>query len=151
VLFGRIVDTFAEAQDRVNAVLRETMDALELTSSVIEVGLGYDIGSGAKRLSLAQQQKLGLARALIKRPDVLIANRAVGGLDGNTQDAIVTRVLDFSRSEGGPHFAVYWVLSHPGPEQWFDRVLTFENGRIASSDARASASSGTDRALEPAK
>ena len=33
VLFGRIVDTYAEAGDRVNALLRETMDALDLTGA----------------------------------------------------------------------------------------------------------------------
>jgi putative ABC transport system ATP-binding protein len=136
VLFGRIVDTYAEANDRVNAILRETMDALDLTGPVIELGLSFDIGSGAKRLSIAQQQKLALGRALMKRPDVLIVNRALAALDANAQDATVTRVLDYSHAEGGPHFAVFWVLSHPGAGQWFDRVLTFENGRIAGSDVR---------------
>jgi len=150
VLFGRIVDTYAEAVDRVNALLRETMDALDLTSAVIELGLAFDIGSGAKRLSLPQQQKLALGRAIVKRPDVLIVNRALAGLDGNAQDAMVTRVLDYSRAEGGPHFAVFWVLSHPGAGQWFDRVLTFENGRVAKSEVRA-AGTEEEHMLEPAK
>ena len=150
VLFGRIVDTYAEAGDRVNALLRETMDALDLTGAIIELGLAFDIGSGAKRLSLAQQQKLALGRALMKRPDMLIVNRALAALDANAQDATVTRVLDYSRATGGPHFTVFWVLSHPGAGQWFDRVLTFENGKIAKSEVRTE---GTDetRALEPAK
>jgi putative ABC transport system ATP-binding protein len=136
VLFGRIVDTFAEAVERVSAILRETMDALNLTDTVIELGLAFDIGSAAKRLSLAQQQKLALARALLKRPDLLIVNRALAALDANAQDATVTRVLDFARSPGGPSFAIFWVLSHPASGQWFDRVLTFESGRIASSEER---------------
>ena len=89
MLFGRIVDTYAEAGERVNALLRETMDALDLTGTVIELGLAFDIGSGAKRLSLAQQQKLALARALVKRPDLLIVNRALAALDANAQDATV--------------------------------------------------------------
>jgi putative ABC transport system ATP-binding protein len=150
VLFGRIVDTYAEAGDRVNALLRETMDALDLTGAIIELGLTFDIGSGAKRLSLAQQQKLALGRALMKRPDMLIVNRALAALDANAQDATVTRVLDYSRAAGGPHFTVFWVLSHPGAGQWFDRVLTFENGKIAKSEVRTE---GTDetRTLEPAK
>ncbi len=150
ILFGRVVDTYAEAPDRVNALLRETMDALDLTSAAIELGLGFDIGSGAKRLSLAQQQKLALGRAILKRPDVLIVNRALAALDANAQDATVTRVLDYSRSDGGPHFAVFWVLSHPAAGQWFDRVLTFENGRIAKSEARTT-DTGETRTLEAAK
>jgi putative ABC transport system ATP-binding protein len=139
VLFGRIVDTFADAAERVNALLRETMDALRLTDTVIELGLAFDIGSGAKRLSLAQQQKLGLGRALVKRPDLLIVNRALAALDANAQDAIVTRVLDFARAEDGPGFAIYWVLSHAGSAQWFDRVLAFENTRLVKSEDRRQA------------
>ena len=150
VLFGRVVDTFAEAGERVNALLRETMDALDLTTAAIELGLAFDIGSGAKRLSLAQQQKLALGRALVKRPDLLIVNRALAALDANAQDAIVTRVLDYGRADGGPGFAIFWVLSHPGAGQWFDRVLTFENGRIAGSEVRARKTED-DRELEPAK
>ena len=134
-----------------NALLRETMDALDLTSPIIELGLSFDIGSGAKRLSLAQQQKLSLARALVKRPDLLIVNRALAALDGNAQDATVTRVLDFARAEGGPGFAIFWVLSHPGAGQWFDRVLTFENGRIARSEVRAVQAAEEDHTMEAAK
>jgi putative ABC transport system ATP-binding protein len=150
VLFGRIVDTYAEAVERVNALLRETMDALSLTDTVIELGLAFDIGSGAKRLSQAQQQKVALGRALIKRPDVLIVNRALASLDANAQDATVTHVLDFARAKGGPNFTVFWVLSHPGSGQWFDKVLTFENGRITKSEERTKGAD-EDRTLEPAK
>jgi putative ABC transport system ATP-binding protein len=113
------------------------MDALGLTGSVIALGLAFDIGSGAKRLSLAQQQKLAVARALLKRPDLLVVNRALAALDANTQDAIVTRVLDYARADGGPGFATFWVLSNPGSGQWFDRVLSFENGRLVKSDNRS--------------
>lgn len=136
VLFGRIVDIYAEAGDVVSAILRQAMDALDLTGEVIELGLGFDIGSGGKRLSLAQQQKLALARALVKRPDLLIVNRALAALDANAQDATVTRVLDYARAENGPDFATFWVLSHPGSGQWFDRVLTFENGRVVRTEER---------------
>jgi putative ABC transport system ATP-binding protein len=150
VLFGRIVDTYAEAVERVSALLRETMDALELTGPIIELGLGFDIGSGAKRLSFAQQQKLALGRALLKRPDLLVVNRALAALDANAQDAIVTRVLDYARAPDGPGFATFWVLSHPGSGQWFDRVVTFENGRIINTEQRTAAQTN-ERTPVPAK
>jgi putative ABC transport system ATP-binding protein len=134
VLFGRVVDTFAEAPERVNAILRSTMDERDLTGTVIELGLAFDIGSGAKRLSLSQQQKLGLARSLVKRPDLLIVNRALAALDANAQDMIVKRVLDYSRADGGPGFAIFWVLSQAGSGHWFDKLFTFEGGRMTKSE-----------------
>ena len=89
MLFGRVVDVYAEAAERVKNLLRETMDELELTGTVVKLGLSFDHGSGAKRLSQPQQQKLALARALLKRPDVLIVNRALSALDSDAQEAIV--------------------------------------------------------------
>jgi putative ABC transport system ATP-binding protein len=112
------------------------MDALRLTDTVIELGLTFDIGSGAKRLSLSQQQKLALGRALLKRPDLLIVNRALAALDANAQDAIVTRVLDFTRGSEGAGCAIFWVLNNSGSAQWFDRVLVFENARLTKSEER---------------
>ena len=59
-------------------------------------------------------------------------------------------VLDYARTEGGPGFATFWVLSHPAAGQWFDRVLTFENGRIANSETRTR-QTDEDRVMEAAK
>jgi hypothetical protein len=60
-------------------------------------------------------------------------------------------VLDFARSANGPGFAIFWVLSHPAAGQWFDRVLTFENGRIAKSELRAPSVEEEQPAMEAAK
>jgi putative ABC transport system ATP-binding protein len=143
VLFGRIVDTYAEAAGRVNALLRETMDNIGLTDIVIELGLSFDIGSGAKRLSLAQQQKLALGRALLKRPDLLIVNRALPALDSAAQEATVRRVLEHARRPDGPRLTLFWVLSHADAAPLFDRVLSFENGRMTHVEDRRAAERGT--------
>ena len=134
VLFGRVVDTYADAEERVRLLLRETMDALGLTGTVIRLGLAFDHGSGAKRLSGAQQQKLALARALVKRPDFLIVNRALSALDAGAQDAIIARVLDRARSQSDGSPTIFWVLNNPASAHRFDRVLAFESGRLVQAE-----------------
>jgi putative ABC transport system ATP-binding protein len=132
LLFGRILDTYADASERVNTVLRETLEELDLIGDIIDLGLTFDIGAGAKRLPLFFQQKLALARAILKRPDLLIVNRAISALESAAQEKTVRNVLEYARSAGGPGIAVFWVLSNPAHARWFDRVITFENGRLCS-------------------
>jgi putative ABC transport system ATP-binding protein len=141
VLFGRVVDIYADASQRTTALLQETLDALDLSSTIIELGLATDIGSGAKRLSPAQRQKLALARALLKRPDLLIVNRALSALDAEAQEAIIKRVLDNARGPEGAGYATFWVLNNPAHSGAFDKVVTFENGRLVDrvSDAPSEA------------
>lgn len=141
ILFGRVVDVYADAVQRTNALLHETLDALDLSPTIIALGLEMDIGSGAKRLSPAQRQKLALARALLKRPDLLVVNRALSALDGETQQAIIEKVLERSRSPDGHRHATFWVLSNPAHADTFDKVVTFENGRLVGHEAENAAES----------
>ena len=69
------------------------LDELGLRDSVIEVGLEYNVGVAGKRLAATQRQKLGIARALIKRPQFLVVNEAVAVFDGRTQDRIRDHIL----------------------------------------------------------
>ena len=85
ILFGKIAYGEADAPVRVPALLAEIIDALGLRQTVIEVGLDYNIGSGGSRLSFAQRQKMAIARAMLKRPDLIILNEATAALDGPAQ------------------------------------------------------------------
>ena len=75
---------------RIGTLISEVLDELGLRDSVIEVGLDYNVGVAGKRLPATQRQKLGIARALIKRPQFLVVNEAVAVFDGRTQDASAT-------------------------------------------------------------
>jgi putative ABC transport system ATP-binding protein len=149
VLFGRIVETYADARARISALLRNMMDELGLTDIVINLGLGFDHGSGAKRLSGTQQQKLALARAVIKRPDLLIVNRALSTLDAAVQEKIAARLFEHLARPDMPRTTVFWVLNHPSLASLFDRVLEFENGRLASGGNTAGDPAPASDPVEP--
>ena len=137
ILFGRIVTRYAEAAGRINTVMIDTLLETGLSQVVFEIGLGFDIGSGAKRLSAGQQQKLGLARALLKRPDLLVLNRPLSALDGPTQHQIIEAVLAARETLQTPRQTIVWVLSHAEHAELFDRTIEFREGRMVAEQRAA--------------
>ncbi|ORE89838.1 ABC transporter transmembrane domain-containing protein [Aurantimonas sp. 22II-16-19i] len=138
ILFGRIVTRYAEASGRINTVLSETLHATGLFEVVFDLGLGFDIGSGAKRLSSGQQQKLTLGRALVKRPDLLVLNRPLSALDGETQRRIAGAVIEARNTLATPRQTILWVLGIADHADLFDRVVEFREGRMQGGESEAS-------------
>ena len=53
ILFGRVAYGIADGPRRVREVVRAVLDELDLRKAVFETGLGFNVGSGGKRLTLA--------------------------------------------------------------------------------------------------
>ncbi|MGI9477024.1 MAG: ABC transporter transmembrane domain-containing protein [Hyphomicrobiaceae bacterium] len=136
LLFGRPMYGIADGPERVRKELTHQLDELDMGHLIISLGLGYGVGSGGRRLNTAQRQKLAVARAMLKRPDLLIVNDGLSNLDPTSFERILKRILDFAK-EGwrGQKFATFWVLSSNARAAYFDRTIEFENGRIQSAGA----------------
>ena len=132
VLFGRLVYGQAQADQRIGTLIREVLDELALRDSVIEVGLDYNVGVGGKRLAATQRQKLGIARALIKRPQFLVVNEAVAVFDGRTQDRIRDQILASADGRG-----VIWIANRPNQSTAFEKVVVMQGGRVAAFGKKA--------------
>ena len=89
ILFGKLAYGQANAQQKINALIADVVESLDLRKDIIEAGLNYEVGVGGGRLSATQRQKLGLARALIKTPDLLIANEALSSLDQASERRLI--------------------------------------------------------------
>jgi putative ABC transport system ATP-binding protein len=125
VLFGTIVRSELGGRERVHAAITEVLNELGLRGALIAVGLDYPVGTGGSRLSEAQRQKLAIAAALLKRPDLLALNDATAVLDGITENLILERLkAEFAER------SLVWSLHRPRMAAAFDRVLVMEHGRL---------------------
>jgi len=111
-------------------VITDVLGALGLRRDVVEVGLDFPVGIGGKRLSAAQRQKLDLARALVKRPDLLLLNQSTSLLDSVAQAKVMSNILKSRAGRG-----VIWVLSHAEQARQFERVLVLRAGRVVAQGA----------------
>jgi ABC-type multidrug transport system fused ATPase/permease subunit len=125
VLFGKVAYGQPQAQQRIAEVLATVLDELDLRDRVIEVGLRTECGLGGGRLSAAQRQKLGLARAIIKRPDILVLDDATALVDSVEQPALRDALLEAWRGR-----TLIWALQNDDWLERFDRVLRLEAGRV---------------------
>ncbi len=98
--------------------------AAELLESV---GLGRRAGHRPGQLSAGEQQRVGIARALANRPDVLMADEPTGNLDSHTAGEIISLLEDLNRKSGQTLIVVTHDPTVGGAAR---RMLTLRDGRI---------------------
>ncbi len=125
ILFGKIATGQAGGSTKIGELLRQILDELQLRDMVLKVGLDFHVGTGGSRLSPPDRQRLALARALIKRPALLILDQATAVLDPQAQDKLLESVLQTRKGQ-----AVVWVLNRADMAHRFDHVLVMERGRL---------------------
>lgn len=143
VLLGRIGNQHAGAAEKIRAIVRTVLQDLGLYKNLISLGLEFDAGVGGKRLTGGQRQKLNLARALLKRPDILILNRPMSALDQQTQNQILVNVLERTK-QFSPKPTIIWVLASPRNANLFDRVIVFDRGTLVADGTYATLVASND-------
>ena len=126
ILFGKIAYGEAQAADRVGKLVSEVIEELGLEDTVGLVAFDFEVGIAGSRLSAAQRQKLALARAILKRPDVLILSEATQTLDSSAQARIMRNIMQEFKGRGGNLGATrsrrgQGVRPHPSHEERQDR------------------------------
>jgi energy-coupling factor transporter ATP-binding protein EcfA2 len=125
ILFGRVALEHANAQARVNTLVREVAAEVGMNPQLVRLGLEYEVGNGGSRLSYSQRQRLAIARGLIKNPDVLVFNEPTSGLDPASEARVLSAVLEWAKGR-----TVVWALGRADLARAFDRVLVLDDGRV---------------------
>jgi ATP-binding cassette subfamily B protein len=93
-------------------------------------GLDTVIGEGGVKVSGGEKQRLSIARALLRQPDLLVFDEATSSLDSLTEEEITETIKDVS--EFNNHITI--LIAHRlSTIMHADRVYVLEKGRIIES------------------
>ena len=102
--------------------VRRATEALEL------VGLSQRINNMPNQLSGGQQQRVAIARSLVNKPSIILADEPTGNLDSRTSIEVM-EVFQYLNRDTGITVAV--VTHEPDIAQYANRVIVFKDGRIS--------------------
>jgi putative ABC transport system ATP-binding protein len=93
-------DSWGPFKARIDALMEE----IDLREPILRAGLDQRVGEGGAALNAAQRRKLGLARALMKRPGALLIDGIAAGPAEEDR-----RLRALLRRELGPEAALVWT------------------------------------------
>jgi putative ABC transport system ATP-binding protein len=122
------------ARENVALVTDISDHAMSPDEALTLVGLGERMDHFPSQLSGGEQQRIAIARAIAKRPEVLLCDEPTGALDYET-GKLVLEVIERINKELGTTAVV--ITHNAAISGMADRVLRLANGRIASEQTNA--------------
>ena len=92
-----------------------------------EVGLGARLHHKPGELSGGEQQRVAVARALLQKPDLVLADEPTGNLDTHTGEALFAMMRALNRAHG----TTFVIVTHNDKlSAQADRIIHMQDGRI---------------------
>ncbi len=92
--------------------------------------LDYMIAQGGHNLSGGQRQRLTIARALVRKPSILILDDSASALDYATDAALRASIREIGRKSGGT-LTTFIVSQRTASLRSADRIIVLDDGAIA--------------------
>ena len=95
--------------------------------ALAEVGLADRVTHLPSALSGGEQQRVGLARAIVTSPKLMLADEPTGNLDQETGAKVIELMFNLARKK---NTAVLLITHDPNLAKKADRVLTMNKGQL---------------------
>lgn len=107
--------------------------AARVQEALGRVGLEKRSGHRPSELSGGEQQRAAIARALVNRPKILLADEPTGNLDSTTGESILTLLKEIQKNPG----MTIVMVTHERPlaERFADRLAVMGDGKLLSNGA----------------
>ena len=122
ILMGNPKATQAEVEDAAKKA-----NAHEFITKSLNDGYATQVGLGGGKLSGGQKQRLAIARAIIKKPSIMLLDEATSALD-NASEKIVQAALDEILKQG--NFTSITIAHRLSTIQNADKIAIVHKGRI---------------------
>ena len=130
ILFGKVAYGVAHAQDKIGGLIGEIVKSHSLRGVIMTAGLETQAGIAGAKLSVAQRQKLAIARSVMKRPDIIFLSEPTSSLDSASQARIMQNLRREFTGRG-----LVWSLQRASRAKEFDRIIVMRNGTVAQQGA----------------
>ena len=120
------------AKENVELATQISKDSLDPAEVLREVGLGDRLDNFPAQLSGGEQQRVSIARALAKRPKLLLCDEPTGALDYNTGKTILKLLQDTCRNN---NMTVVLITHNQAITPMADRVIKMKNSKVQSMTA----------------
>jgi ATP-binding cassette subfamily C protein len=118
---------------RSEAELWSALELAGIAEFVRKTPLGLDtiVGERGTLISGGERQRIGLARAVLRKPQLLVLDEATNAIDVENERLVMQRLVGLV-----PRPTLVIVAHRPESLSLCERILQFENGRIVADDAR---------------
>ena len=115
------------AKENVELASQIVADALDSTNVLQSVGLGERLDNFPAQLSGGEQQRVTIARAIAKKPKLLLCDEPTGALDYETGKQILTILQNPARETGT---TVLIITHNSAIAEMADRVIRINDAKV---------------------